>query len=1049
MIRGLEMKNQLLRGLLILLMMGCASTVVAEVKQPEWQSQYAMGKNKLKPHAYVLPYADEAAVRNLDYKNSPWYKDLNGTWKFNWVRNPDKRTQDFYEKDFFDGHWANIEVPGNWERQGFGLPIYVNVRYEFANEMFGFNNGPQPPVVPYEYNEVGSYRRTFEVPESWEGRRTVLALEGVNSFYYLWINGEFVGYNMGSKTPAEWDITSLLSEGENVIAIEVYRWSAGSYLECQDYWRLSGIERDVYLYSTPVSHISDYEVTSSLDEKHYRHGLFGLSVKVNNPFSEHAELVYELKDSSGKLILSDRAEIKPSNISQWVEFASRKIKKVQKWSAEKPNLYNLTVRLENEASETAHITGGHIGFRTSEVKDGQFLVNGKAILVKGVNRHEHTQKGRTVSEESMLEDIRLMKEHNINTVRSSHYPNDRRWYELCNIYGLYVIDEANVESHGMKYGPESLAKDTTWYQQHLLRNQRMYHRSKNHPSVVIWSMGNEAGDGINFARVYDWFKSVEKSRPVQYEMARETPHSDIYARMYRSVEFLKEYANSDAERPYIMNEYVHSMGNSVGGLKDYMEVFEQEPKVQGGCIWDWVDQTFAEVDANGRPYMAYGGDYGPEGVPSFSNFCANGLVSANRKPYPQLKEVKKVYQYIKSELIDTSSLGISVKNWYDFTNLGNFELVWTLKNNQGEIVKKGNKTLDVEPGRTAVFTIDSDPEQWVNEPGEMFLDLSWRAKKGYGFINNGFEVAYDQFVIEGNAYHKIPENPAEVGALKVEGNTGYNDIIRLKFSEKTGDITSLMLEGEEMLVAPLRVAVSRALTDNDERDGNTGRHWRNAGIMDISPKSAAFELEVKNSNLTATVKQLWYNAKDELLMETVMNYEVSPDGQIEIEGHLKPDTSKLVTLPGVGVELGLSPMFEDVHYLGRGPHDTYADRNSSGTIDVYSTTPSRMYVNYPNPQASGNRTDVRWARFMASDDLGIHVTSDVRFQFSALPYSDKELLNATHFNELPAMPNGVYLHLDVEQAGIGTATCGPGVRPEYLIPAREKSFKFKLTPVIQ
>ena len=491
----------------------------AAQQRPEWQSQYAVGLNKLNPHAYVWPYATAADVQKGAYEESPYYMSLNGKWKFHWVKNPDTRPKDFYKPSFYTGGWADINVPGNWERQGYGTAIYVNETYEFDDKMFNFKKNP--PLVPSEENEVGSYRRTFTIPAGWEGRRVILCCEGVISFYYAWVNGEFLGYNQDSKTPAEWDITDKLKKGENTIALEVYRWSAGAYLECQDMWRLSGIERDVYLYSTPKQYIADYKVTSILEKNTYKDGVFELDVTVEGAAAGIATVAYELQNEAGKTVLNGSQPVKSRGLSNLITFDEKRIPDVEKWSAEHPNLYTLILELKDANGKVTEVTGTKVGFRTSEIKDGRFCINGVPVLVKGVNRHEHSQLGRTVSKELMEEDIKLMKQHNINTVRNSHYPAHPYWYQLCDRYGLYMIDEANIESHGMGYGPASLAKDSTWLTAHMDRTHRMYERSKNHPAIVIWSLGNEAGNGINFERTYDWLKSVEKNRPVQYERAEE------------------------------------------------------------------------------------------------------------------------------------------------------------------------------------------------------------------------------------------------------------------------------------------------------------------------------------------------------------------------------------------------------------------------------------------------------------------------------------------------------------------------------------------------
>ena len=751
------MRYSTMKKALLSLCLTCLLTTpaIAQIVQPEWQSQYAIGKNKLAPHTYIWPYANADAVGEGNYEQSPYYMSLNGKWKFHWVKNPDHRPKDFYKPSFYTGGWADIDVPGNWERQGYGTAIYVNETYEFDDPLFNFKKNP--PLVPYAENEVGSYRRMFTVPTDWKDRRIVICCEGVISFYYIWVNGHMLGYNQGSKTPAEWDITDYVQAGENIVALEVYRWSAGSYLECQDMWRLSGIERDVYLYSTPRQFIADYKVTSSLDKKEYKEGFFGLDVTVEGSATGVSTLAYSLEDTAGKTILQNEIPIKNCGLSNSIIFDEQSLLGVERWSAEHPNLYTLILTLKDDAGHITHLTGCKVGFRTSEIKDGRFCINGVPVLVKGANRHEHSQLGRTVSKELMEEDIRLMKQHNLNTVRNSHYPTHPYWYQLCDRYGLYVIDEANIESHGMGYGPASLAKDSTWLPAHMDRTQRMYERAKNHPGIVIWSLGNEAGNGINFERTYDWMKSVETTRPIQYERAEQNYNTDIYCRMYRSVEELLVYARQTEPkvyRPFIMTEYLHAMGNSGGGLKEYMDVFETEPIVQGGCIWDWVDQSFREIDADGRWYWTYGGDYGPKNVPSFGNFCCNGLVNAVREPHPHLLEVKKAYQYIKTTLIDKSNLTLSIKNWYDFTNLNAYTLHWQVVGDHGKVIADGTRRVDAVPHATVEVTLGT--VRLPSDVREAYLNLSWTPVDAAPFINTDYEVAYDQFVLSGNKNYRTP-----------------------------------------------------------------------------------------------------------------------------------------------------------------------------------------------------------------------------------------------------------------------------------------------------
>ena len=806
--------NNLLKRIYLMMLAVLVIIPAAAQQQPEWQSQYAVGLNKLNPHAYVWPYATAADVQKGAYEESPYYMSLNGKWKFHWVKNPDTRPKDFYKPSFYTGGWADINVPGNWERQGYGTAIYVNETYEFDDKMFNFKKNP--PLVPSEENEVGSYRRTFTIPAGWEGRRVILCCEGVISFYYAWVNGKFLGYNQDSKTPAEWDITDKLKKGENTIALEVYRWSAGAYLECQDMWRLSGIERDVYLYSTPKQYISDYKVTSILEKNTYKDGVFELDVTVEGAAAGITTIAYELQNEAGKTVLNGSQPVKSRGLSNLITFDEKRIPDVEKWSAEHPNLYTLILELKDANGKVTEVTGTKVGFRTSEIKDGRFCINGVPVLVKGVNRHEHSQLGRTVSKELMEEDIKLMKQHNINTVRNSHYPAHPYWYQLCDRYGLYMIDEANIESHGMGYGPASLAKDSTWLTAHMDRTHRMYERSKNHPAIVIWSLGNESGNGINFERTYDWLKSVEKNRPVQYERAEENYNTDIYCRMYRSVDVIKEYvARKDIYRPFILCEYLHAMGNSCGGMKEYWDVFENEPMAQGGCIWDWVDQSFREVDKDGNWYWTYGGDYGPKDVPSFGNFCCNGLVNAVREPHPHLLEVKKIYQNIKSTLVDKKNLTIRVKNWFDFSDLNEYLLHWSVTGDDGTIVAEGSKEVTCAPH--AVVDITLGAVKLPKTLREAYLNLSWTRVKATPLVTSDWEVAYDQFVLP------VSKNSWSGKPAKA-GNTTF------VVDEATGALKSLCLDGEELLASPITLSLFRPATDNDNRDQNGAKLWRQAGL---------------------------------------------------------------------------------------------------------------------------------------------------------------------------------------------------------------------------
>ena len=1032
------------KTLLYLLASLLALPVLAQQQHhPEWQNQYAIGLNKLAPHTYVWPYKNVSDIRTGDYESSPYYRSLNGKWKFHWVKNPDNRPKDFYKPEFYTGSWADINVPGNWERQGYGTAIYVNETYEFDDKLFHFKKNP--PLVPYEENEVGSYRRTFTIPADWKDRRVVICCEGVISFYYIWLNGHLLGYNQGSKTPAEWDITDKLQEGENTVALEVYRWSAGSYLECQDMWRLSGIERDVYLYSTPRQYIADYKVTSSLDKQQYKDGVFALEVTVEGSLSSaHGasasagsvrastpSLIYRLEDATGKTILQGEQPVKSRGLSNFLSMEEQQIKDVKAWSAEHPDLYTLVLELKDANGKVTELTGCEVGFRTSEIKDGRFCINGVPILVKGTNRHEHSQLGRTVSKELMEEDIRLMKQHNINTVRNSHYPTHPYWYQLCDRYGLYMIDEANIESHGMGYGPASLAKDSTWLPAHMDRTQRMYERSKNHPAIVIWSLGNEAGNGINFERTYDWMKSIEKTRPVQYERAEQNYNTDIYCRMYRSVEELLAYARQTEPkvyRPFIMTEYLHTMGNSGGGLKEYMHVFETEPVVQGGCIWDWVDQSFREIDKDGKWYWTYGGDYGPKDIPSFGNFCCNGLVSADRIPHPHLIEVKKDYQYIKSALTDRRNLTVKVKNWYDFTNLNAYTLHWQVMGDNGKVISEGTRKVDCPPHETVDVSLEA--VKLPSDVREAYLNLDWTPDEATPFIGTDYEVSYDQFVLLANKNYHAPE-------IKLA------DKVQIDIDPATGALRSYIYKGKEMLLSPVVLSLYRPVTDNDNREKTGGsKIWRKEGLDNMIQKAIFVKASEKGGKAEVEI----LNTKGVKLGNATFVYTLKGDGTLNMETTFVPDTSAVTALARVGLAFEMPYAYNKVSYLGRGDHETYVDRNQSGYIGIYHTDAERMFHYYVKPQATGNRTDVRWMKLSDNDGEGLAFRSDKEFQFSVIPFTDANVDKAAHINELERT-DIVTVHLDAEQSGVGTATCGPGVLPQYRVPVEKHTFKFIIRPL--
>lgn len=991
---------------------------------PEWQDMNAFRIGQIDAHQLVVPYGDNAVdeISRFKYDQSPYYLSLNGDWKFNWVKNPDNRPIDFYKPDFDISQWSDITVPGNWECQGYGNRIYVNTRYEFDSPKFNFTKNP--PFVPYEANEVGSYRRSFTVPEDWEGRRVVLCVEGATSFYYVWVNGHYLGCNQDSKTAAEWDITETLVPGENSVSLEVYRWSAGAYLECQDMWRVSGIERDVYLYSTPRTYIADYTVRTPLDAQNYRDGILSIDVEIQGEQNPTADIKYNLYNQAGKIVSTGI-----TGIAGTVHFVDT-VYNVSAWSAEHPNLYTLVLDLNDKNGATFETVGCNVGFKTSEIKDGQFCLNGVPILIKGVNRHSHSNiTGHAVDRETMLKDIELMKRHNINTVRNSHYPAARLWYHLCDIYGLYLIDEANIESHGMGYGDESLAKVPEWLPAHMDRTQRMYAKSKNHPSVTFYSLGNEAGNGINFEETYKWLKSVENNRPVQYERAEFDYNTDVIACMYSSIDAVRNYVTRpDVKRPFILCEYAHAMGNSVGGLKDYWNLFESEPFAQGGCIWDWVDQSFPLIDNNGKQYWAYGGDFGDADVPTDWSFCCNGLVNSDRSPHPHLAEVKSVYQNIKSHLIAPDSLTVEIKNWFDFTDLNNFILHWTVTDAEGNIYRDGSDIISVSPHHTLIKSLGAIPADTSGQ--ELFLNLSWTPRVETEFVPNDYEIAFDQLAIN----QRLTYKPGKPVKLKRKDNTfSANHNLSFTISDRTGAISDIKSNGKCLISDPMVLSLYRPQTENDER--YHGPQWKAAGLDGIS--QTLKDLTFKDNIVTAIIT---VNGKDgQDIGTTVMRYYVTDDDHLNIDGTFSPNKEVVTSLARVGLTFTLpDSTYRNFSYIGRGPVETYADRKSCGRIARHTATPVADFHPYIVPQSTGNHTDVR------SLELGdnIIISSPDIFQFSVSLYSDATIDRARHINELES--NGeITVHLDAAQQGLGTATCGPDVLPAYTLPIEDYDFTFR------
>ncbi len=1009
----------------------------------DWQNQKIFNLNKEKPHVNIVDYSGLDIARTGEFTSSLYYQSLNGNWKFNYASDDELRPIDFYKLNYDVSGWDDIAVPSNWEVEGWGTPIYVNTDYPF-------DKNPEPPFIKID-NPVGSYRYDFKIPESWDNKSIIIHFGAIKSAAYLWINGHKVGYTQGSKTPSEWDITDFVHKGTNTLALEVYRWSDGSYLECQDFWRISGIERDVYLYAKNKISISDFKVVSLLTND-YKDGSLDITVDIQNKNHKLKKGKYsvnvEVYTNDGEGIFSQRNTVAlKKGETQKESIFNTIIPDIEPWSAEYPNIYRLIITLNNSKGVSMDVVSSTIGFRNAEIINGRYCINGKQVLVKGVNRHEHDENtGHVVSYESMLEDIRLMKENNINTVRTCHYPDDPLWYELCNKYGLYVIDEANIESHGMGYGKKSLGKDSSWLEAHLDRTIRMFERDKNHPCIITWSLGNEAGNGINFEHTYRWLKANDSTRPVQYERAGLEFNTDIYCPMYTSVDYLEKYATEKKdERPLIMCEYAHAMGNSVGGLRDYWDVIEKYDILQGGCIWDWVDQGLAEYDKDGVKYWTYGGDYGPDTIPSSGDFCLNGLVRADRAPNPHLYEVKKVYQYFKIIPEDGSTIRYKVVNNYDFTNFNIFDIHYQIKQDGNTILSGKIESPNIEPGEYDIVKINLPNELDIRNDASWFINFSVKLREDNGLLQKGHEVGYKQVMIPPTANENIIHSIAQSSLSKIELTDEYEvkgENFTLIFDEKLGNPIYFSVEDKTIFDEEVELNFWRAPTLNDEADGNGLKLWKKAGLDKLTQKPISVSIEKISDNVVKVFAfSTFNNSEGDLVFDVYTSYTVFANGLVDIITKVYPHDI-VRTLPKVGVTFKLPGEFNNVTWFGRGPHETYPDRKASGLIDEYSMKVEELHFDYIVPQENGNRTDVRWINIGDRKGNRLLISSESSFNFSAREYSDTAIEKAKHVNELKT-EDYTYLNIDYLQNGLGTATCGPGYLDKYIV--YPKPFEFRLS----
>jgi len=999
--------------------------------------------NTQKPHCTMLPYSDVASAIQDDPEKSPYFLSLNGTWKFKWVPKPEERPAGFYRQNYNTRQWDNIEVPSDWQMKGYDYPIYVNIRYPWDEPY---------PQIPLNYNPVGSYSRYFNLPEKWEGREIILHFGGVNSAFYVWINGSYVGYSEDSKTASEFNITNLLKSGKNSIAVQVFRWCDGSYLEDQDFFRLSGIERDVYLYAIPRLHISDFFVRSDLDDQ-YKNGLYTVTCTVVNadtlqPAQGEVELTLvgsELKAMAGPLrqaIQLAPGEEKPFQFSAEIEDPLR-------WTAETPNLYHTVLSVISPDKKVLETVSAQTGFRRVEIKNGVLLVNGKRIILKGVNRHEHDPlTGHVISQASMINDIRLMKGLNINAVRTCHYPNDPMWYKLCDQYGLYLIGEANIESHGIGYDPDkTLANKPEWLQAHMERTIRMVERDKNHPSVIIWSLGNEAGNGSNFMATYRWIKDFDNTRPVQYERAGLEANTDIYCPMYSPIESIEHYAKKKQDRPLIMCEYMHAMGNSEGNFKDYWDVIEKYDQLQGGFIWDWVDQGIQCTTDEGVNYFGYGGDFGPDTVPSDRNFCCNGLVQPDRRLNPHAREVQKVYQYIKTKSVNAANGIIEVQNRYGFLDLSLFKLNWNITADGIEVAAGAIDIPPVKPGGSYPVNIAFPAYEKI--PGaEYFLNIYYTINHADNLLEKDQEVAWEQFSISGYGAKNqvgLSSMPDLVFAETRETINIQGGDVEVEFSKQTGLMTSLKFRNTETIVKSPEPDFWRIPTDNDFGNGMPRRCaiWKDAGQNRTLKSITAKVIDPKQIKVLSA-----FNLED-VRAEFSMEYTIRGSGDIRITNTFIPAVDTLPEIPRMGMHLQLPESFEQVSWFGRGPLENYEDRKYAAHVGLYSSDVESLNYAYIRPQETGYRTDVRWLAVDNGKGLGLLVTGNPLFCFSASHFSRDDFENGfekeqKHTTDIKKNP-WTSLNIDYKQMGVGgDNSWGALPHPQYMLPARRYSYTVRI-----
>ena len=1009
----------------------------------EWHNSTKNEVNRYPMHTHYFAYENKELAQNGIPGESENFLSMNGKWKFYWVKDANQRPLNFYNPDYEDAGWNLISVPAVWELNGYGDPIYVNRGYPWKSQA-----EVTPPYVPIVNNHVGSYRREFNIPLCWNGKQVIAHFGSVTSNMYLWVNGKYVGYSEDSKLEAEFDITKYIVKGKNLIAFQVFRWSDGTYLEDQDFMRYAGVGRDCYMYARNAQRIEDIHITSDLLND-YNDGKLEINVDLSKSTSG-SSVIYELT-RNGKTIAEAQQKGSGETIIS--------VQNPQKWTAETPNLYTLYTTLKNQSGKVIEVIPQKVGFRKVEIKGAQLLVNGKAILIKGVNRHEmDPNTGYVVSRERMIQDIRIMKELNINAVRTCHYPDNNLWYDLCDEYGLYLVAEANLESHGMGYGNRTLAKNPDFALAHLQRNQRNVQRNRNHPAVIIWSLGNEAGMGPNFNACYDWVKKEDPSRPVQYEQAGKGKSTDIFCPMYYGYDNCEKYAKNNPDKPLIQCEYAHAMGNSEGGFKEYWEIIRRNPNYQGGFIWDFVDQSPHHKTSAGIDIPGYAGDFNKYDSREDQNFVNNGLIGPDRRLNPHAYEVGYFYQSVWVTPVDLQKGIVSVYNENFFRSLDNYQLEWKLLAD-GQVLESGiMNELNVAPQQKAELKLNYSTDNIFSDK-ELLLNVAIKLKKTEQLLPAGFVVASNQLVINAFSTNVIEfsnvriDKNSSVVVPEIQNSNEKCTVIKgadfqIDFNKRNGFIEKYTVGNEELMAekAALTPNFWRAPTDNDMGANLQLKFkvWRNPTITLKSLNASTVNdlIEVKAE----------YEMK-EVSAKLYLIYQINNEGAVKVTQKLVADKeAKVSGFFRFGMQLPMPKSFEKIEFYGRGPVENYIDRNNSQFLGVYNQTVTEQFYPYIRPQETGTKTDIRWWRLLSLAGKGLEFKAEAPFSASALHYSiesldDGDFKNQHHSTEVP-QANLTNVCIDKVQMGLGCVNSWGAVpRAEYQLKYQDYEFTFTMKPV--